>query len=180
MRDSLTHLYNRRHFLDVASREIARSARFNRPISLLMIDIDHFKSINDTYGHLTGDAVLRDVAMRLRSNLRQSDILARYGGEEFILLMPETDQAQAWIGAERLRKLVTAVPFDSGSGPLTVTISIGLSCWPASPDPKIVAPVPQINDLISRADQALYRAKQSGRNQTHAEAWTHTVSSQIA
>jgi diguanylate cyclase (GGDEF)-like protein/PAS domain S-box-containing protein len=180
MRDSLTHVYNRRHFMELASREIARSARFNRPVTLIMLDVDHFKSINDTYGHLAGDTVLRDIALRLRANLRQSDILARYGGEEFILLMPETDQAQAWTGAERLRTVIAATPFDSGSGPLSVTASVGLSCWPASPDPSTITSLPHINDLISKADQALYRAKQSGRNQTQAEAWLCTIGSQIA
>jgi diguanylate cyclase (GGDEF)-like protein/PAS domain S-box-containing protein len=179
IRDSLTHVYNRRHFIDLASREMVRSARFNRPVTLLMLDIDHFKAINDTYGHLVGDAVLRDIALRLKANLRQSDILARYGGEEFILLMPETDQAQAWIGAERLRRVVAATPFDSGSGPLSVTASVGLSCWPASADPGSLSSLPHINDLISKADQALYRAKHSGRNQTQAEAWLYSVNSQI-
>ncbi|MBW4485731.1 MAG: diguanylate cyclase [Tildeniella torsiva UHER 1998/13D] len=179
MRDSLTHVYNRRHFIDLASREMVRSARFNRPVTLLMLDIDHFKAINDTYGHLVGDAVLRDIALRLKANLRQSDILARYGGEEFILLMPETDQAQAWIGAERLRRVVAATPFDSGSGPLSVTASVGLSCWSASADPGSLSSLPHINDLISKADQALYRAKHSGRNQTQAEAWLYSVSSPI-
>ncbi|MFQ4135818.1 diguanylate cyclase [Nodosilinea sp. PGN35] len=180
IRDSLTHVYNRRHFMEIASHEITRSGRFNRPVTLLMLDIDHFKAINDTYGHLVGDAVLRDIALRLKANLRQSDILARYGGEEFILLMPETDQAQAWIGAERLRRVVAATPFDSSSGPLFVTASVGLSCWPAGPDPGTVTSLPHINDLISKADQALYRAKHSGRNQTQAEAWLYSVSSQIA
>lgn len=180
MRDSLTHVYNRRHFIDLASREIARSARFNHPVTLLMIDIDHFKTVNDTYGHLAGDAVLRDVALRLKANLRQSDILARYGGEEFILLMPETDSAQAWIGAERLRRVIAATPFNTSSGTVTVTASLGLSCWPANTDPNAITSLPQINDLISRADQALYRAKQSGRNQTQAEIWLYSASSQTA
>ncbi|MEA5451024.1 diguanylate cyclase [Leptolyngbya sp. CCNP1308] len=180
VRDSLTHVYNRRHFIDLASREIVRSARFNRPVTLLMLDIDHFKAINDTYGHLVGDAVLRDIALRLKANLRQSDILARYGGEEFILLMPETDQAQAWIGAERLRRVIAATPFDSDGGPLSVTASVGLSCWPASADSSSITSLPHINDLISKADQALYRAKHSGRNQTQAEAWLYSVNSQIA
>ena len=184
MRDALTHVYNRRHFLDVAHREIARSARFNHPVTLLMVDIDHFKAVNDTYGHLAGDAVLRDVALRIKTNLRQSDILARYGGEEFIVLMPETDQSQAWIGAERLRKVVAAAPFNVGSGTLSVTASVGLSCWPANHDPSIMTTLPHIDDLIHKADQALYRAKHSGRNQTQAETWLQTVTnaanSQIA
>ncbi|MBE9159318.1 diguanylate cyclase [Nodosilinea sp. LEGE 06152] len=174
MRDSLTHIYNRRHFIELASQELARSARFNRPVTLLMIDIDHFKTINDTYGHLVGDTVLRDIALRIKTNLRQSDILARYGGEEFILMMPETDQTQALSGAERLRQMIATTPFDSGSDPLSVTASIGLSCWPANPDAN--APLPHINDLISKADLALYRAKHSGRNQTQAEAWFYSVS----
>ncbi len=180
MRDSLTHVYNRRHFIDLASREIARSARFNHPVTLMMIDIDHFKTVNDTYGHLAGDAVLRDAALRLKANLRQSDILARYGGEEFILLMPETDSAQAWIGAERLRRVIAATPFNTSSGTVTVTASLGLSCWPANTDPNAITSLPQINDLISRADQALYRAKQSGRNQTQVEIWLYSASSQTA
>ncbi len=180
MRDSLTHVYNRRHFIELASREIARSTRFNRSITLLMLDIDHFKVINDTYGHLAGDAVLRDIALRIKANLRQSDILARYGGEEFILLMPETDQAQAWIGAERLRKVIAATPFDTGSGSISVTASIGLSCCSANPDPSAIAAMPHINDLINKADQALYRAKHLGRNQTQAEAWIQSMNSQIA
>lgn len=180
MRDSLTHVYNRRHFIDLASREIVRSARFNHPVTLLMIDIDHFKTVNDTYGHLAGDAVLRDVALRLKANLRQSDILARYGGEEFILLMPETDSAQAWIGAERLRRVIAATPFNTSNGTIAVTASLGLSCWPANTDPNAITSLPQINDLISRADQALYRAKQSGRNQTQVEIWLYSASSQTA
>ncbi|HSM82951.1 MAG TPA: diguanylate cyclase [Nodosilinea sp.] len=177
MRDSLTHVYNRRHFIELAGREIARSARSNRPVTLLMLDIDHFKAINDTYGHLSGDQVLRDIALRLNANLRQSDILARYGGEEFILLMPETDQAQAWIGAERLRRVIAATPFTCDGGSLSVTASVGLSCWPASGDAALITALPLINDLIGKADQALYRAKQSGRNQTQAEAWLPSVSS---
>ncbi|WP_052050536.1 diguanylate cyclase [Leptolyngbya sp. KIOST-1] len=180
MRDSLTHVYNRRHFIELASQELARSARFHRPVTLLMIDIDYFKAINDTYGHLAGDRVLRDIALRLKGNLRQSDILARYGGEEFILLMPETDQAQAWVGAERLRQVIAATPFDSGSGPLAVTASVGISCWFARAEPNGMPSLPHIDDLISKADQALYRAKQSGRNQTQAETWLHNVSSPIA
>jgi diguanylate cyclase (GGDEF)-like protein len=175
MRDSLTHIYNRRHFIELASQELARSARFNRPVTLLIIDIDHFKSINDTYGHLAGDAVLRDIALRIKANLRQSDILARYGGEEFILMMPETDQTQAWSGAERLRQVIAATPFNSDSDPLSVTASVGLSCWPATPDAKATTSLPHINDLICKADLALYRAKHSGRNQIHAEAWFYSV-----
>ncbi|MGF1570078.1 MAG: diguanylate cyclase [Nodosilinea sp.] len=170
IRDSLTHIYNRRHFFEIAQREITRAVRFNRPLTLLLLDIDHFKAINDTYGHLVGDKVLRDVVRRLHDNLRQSDILARYGGEEFILLLPETNQAQAWGGAERLRKIIAATPFNGNSGSIPVTVSIGATSWISGADGER----PDINDLISKADQALYRAKQLGRNQVQAEAEYHS------
>lgn len=175
MRDSLTHIYNRCHFIELASQELARSVRSNRPVTLLLIDIDHFNTVNDTCGHLAGDAVLRDIALRIRSNLRQSDILARYSGEEFILMMPETNQTQAWRGAERLRQVITATPFDSGSAPLSVTASVGLSCWPAQPNANAITPLPHIDDLISKANLALDRARHSGRNQIQAEAWLYSV-----
>ncbi|MGB3309098.1 MAG: GGDEF domain-containing protein [Nodosilinea sp.] len=175
-RDSLTQIYNRRHFIELANQELARSVRFNRPVTLLIIDIDHFKTINDTYGHLAGDTLLCDIALRIQANLRQSDILARYGGESFIFIMPETDQTQAWSGAERLRQVIAANPFDSGgSTPRSVTASVGLSCWPANSDANAITSPPHINDLIRKANLALYRAKHSGRNQTQAEAWLYSV-----
>jgi diguanylate cyclase (GGDEF)-like protein len=170
-RDSLTQVYNRRHFIQLANREMARASRCNRPATLLLIDIDHFQAVNDTYGHLVGDAVLCAIAHRLQANLRQSDILARYGGEAFLVLMPATNQAQAWVGAERLRQIIATTPVDSGSSVISMTASIGLSCWPAHAATPPSPSLPQINDLIGSADQALYRAKRSGRNQTQAEAW---------
>jgi diguanylate cyclase (GGDEF)-like protein/PAS domain S-box-containing protein len=160
IRDSLTHVYNRRHFFEVTKREIARASRFNHATSLLLIDIDHFKQVNDTHGHLIGDRVLQNVVLRLRENLRQSDILARYGGEEFIVLMPETNASQAWYGAERLRRVVADKPFSIGQGDLAVTISLGVTSWLPS------VPLPSLDSLIDQADQALYRAKQGGRNRT--------------
>ncbi|MFM7325536.1 MAG: GGDEF domain-containing protein, partial [Nodosilinea sp.] len=105
------------------------ASRFNHATSLLRIDIDHFKAVNDTHGHLVGDQVLRDVVLRLKENLRQSDILARYGGEEFIVLMPETNAIQAWYGAERLRRVVGDRPFTIGKDNLAVTISVGVTSW---------------------------------------------------
>ncbi|MFM7470210.1 MAG: diguanylate cyclase [Nodosilinea sp.] len=166
IRDSLTHVYNRRHFFEVTQREMARAKRFNRSLTLLLIDIDHFKVINDTYGHLIGDQVLRDVVLRLKGNLRQSDILARYGGEEFIVLMPETNQTDAWCGAERLRRVIAETPFDTDQGSLKVTISTGVASWIGHPS----TPMPALENLINQADQALLRAKQEGRNQTKTAA----------
>lgn len=160
IRDSLTHIYNRRHFFEVTKREIARASRFNHATSLLLIDIDHFKQVNDTHGHLIGDQVLQSVVLRLKENLRQSDILARYGGEEFIVLMPETNASQAWSGAERLRRVVADKPFSIGRGDLAVTISVGVTSWLPG------IPLPLLDSLIDQADQALYQAKQGGRNRT--------------
>ncbi len=160
IRDSLTHIYNRRHFLEVTKREIARASRFNHATSLLLIDIDHFKAVNDTHGHLVGDQVLRDVVLRLKENLRQSDVLARYGGEEFIVLMPETNAIQAWYGAERLRRVVGDRPFTIGKDNLAVTISVGVTSWLPC------LSLPPLESLVDQADQALYRAKQNGRDRT--------------
>jgi diguanylate cyclase (GGDEF)-like protein/PAS domain S-box-containing protein len=166
VRDSLTHAYNRRHFFELAKREIARASRFSRPMTLLLIDIDHFKIINDTYGHLVGDQVLRDVVLRLRDNLRESDILARYGGEEFIVLMPETSKVQAWNGAERLRQIVAEQPFVATARSLMVTVSVGVATWNTT----ATMQEPTLEDLINQADQALYRAKRMGRNQTQTSS----------
>ncbi|MFZ4640280.1 MAG: diguanylate cyclase [Nodosilinea sp.] len=162
IRDSLTHVYNRRHFFEVTQREMARAKRFNRSLTLLLIDIDHFKIINDTHGHLIGDQVLRDVVLRLKGNLRESDILARYGGEEFIVLMPETNQTDAWCGAERLRRVIAESPFVTADSSLEVTISLGVASWM----PRSDTPMPTLESLTNRADQALLRAKQEGRNRT--------------
>ncbi|HEY9761435.1 MAG TPA: diguanylate cyclase [Trichocoleus sp.] len=159
--DSLTHIFNRRHFLDLAQRELARSVRFQRPLALVMLDIDHFKAVNDVYGHLTGDDVLKEIVFRLQTNLRKSDILARFGGEEFILLMPETTEKEAFEGAERLRCLIADSPYKSLQGCIALTISLGVtSCSIAQ------SATPYLDDLIRQADQALYQAKHQGRNQT--------------
>ena len=177
MPDSLTPIYDQHQFLELARQELMRSARCNRPVTLVIIDIDHFKTINDTYGHPGGDAVLRDIARCLRGNLRQSDLLARFSREAFCLMMPETDQSQALAGAERLRRLVAATPVSCGSEALSVTVSMGLSCWPAHSVPSAEATLtpPHINDLIGKAGRALYRAQHSGHNQTQVEAWICSV-----
>jgi diguanylate cyclase (GGDEF)-like protein/PAS domain S-box-containing protein len=165
VRDSLTHVYNRRHFFELANRELARVKRFGRPVSLVMLDVDHFKAINDQHGHWRGDQVLQAVALNLQKNLRQSDILARYGGEEFIILMPETIQSQAWNGAERLRRILAQkVSVDGTANKTSATASFGVTSWLPSPD----SDCPDIDALIKEADQALYQAKQAGRNRTIA------------
>ncbi|NTW00623.1 MAG: diguanylate cyclase [Oscillochloris sp.] len=156
--DPLTQVPNRRHFFDVASREMERTDRYGRPISLIMFDIDSFKAVNDTYGHMAGDQVLKMVATRCRDDLRDIDTVARYGGEEFVVLLPETSYVQALQVAQRLRIRISEQPVESDVGDISVTISVGVdSC------DEIFAG--RLEDLLDRADQALYVAKNSGRNQ---------------
>ncbi len=157
IRDPLTNLVNRRHFLELASAELVRAQRNGRLFSILLMDIDHFKLVNDTFGHLVGDEVLRGVAEWISTLLRSTDVLARYGGEEFILLMPETDEVQAAILAERIRAEVEWRPFMVETREIRVTLSIGCA------EADIRDTVPQ---LLDRADKALYRAKNAGRNRT--------------
>jgi diguanylate cyclase (GGDEF)-like protein len=151
--DQLTGVATRRHFWDLAEQQCAAAQRHGRPLAAVMLDLDHFKVINDTHGHATGDAVLRELSARLRSLVRESDILGRYGGEEFALLLPETEDASAL--AERLRATVAdaAVPADHEW--LHVTVSLGVS---------YLQPDDDLNSLLGRADAALYRAKAAGRN----------------
>jgi diguanylate cyclase (GGDEF)-like protein/PAS domain S-box-containing protein len=159
--DSLTGLWNRRHFLEQAELELQRALRYGRPVSVMMIDIDHFKRVNDTYGHPAGDAVLRHFAAIIRSNLRKSDCLGRVGGEEFAVLLPESDMEQARIVAETLRRetAVTRVGLDDGTA-LGITASFGLTS--ARPGEELVS------DLLLRADRALYAAKDGGRNRVES------------
>lgn len=157
MTDTLTELVNRRHFLQHLQHEIDRSRRYHTPVSIAMIDIDHFKQVNDTYGHLAGDHILRELARRCRQQLRDTDILARYGGEEFGLILPETPYHAALLAAERLCQTVMATPFLVDEQQITLTLSIGVATFqPVShPDP---------SSLIADADRALYLAKRRGRN----------------
>lgn len=127
------------------------------PASLLMLDIDHFKKVNDTYGHQAGDVVLSNVAGLIRDTLRETDLFARYGGEEFVLLATGTEQDGALILAERLRTLIEGAVFTHGNNWIAVTISIGIGAWDASVKE-------DFEELIRRADSALYRAKEQGRN----------------
>lgn len=156
--DTLTGIYNRRYFLERLNSEFARSKRYNICISLLMLDLDHFKQINDTYGHQKGDDVLQKVAEILKRNCRVHDIVARFGGEEFIMLLCQTDPEGAFIAAERTRKDIEDHQFaQRGEPSFKVTTSIGVS---SCPDIRIN----NINDLIRAADVSLYEAKKQGRN----------------
>jgi diguanylate cyclase (GGDEF)-like protein len=157
--DSITKLYVHRYFQLRLDEEVARSRRYNSTISLLMCDIDHFKSINDNYGHQQGDLILKEISKILRKNVRTTDIAARYGGEEFAIILPETTQADAKIVAERIRRDVSQYEFASiipGQPPLKCSISIGVAGFPLNADNK--------DQLIQKADSSLYRAKDMGRN----------------
>lgn len=155
--DHLTGLNNRRHFLELGQHELLRTQRTHQPLSLLMLDIDHFKRINDTWGHQAGDLVLQRLAKILGSTLRTIDMVGRLGGEEFAALLPDTTQQQAIEAAERLREAVAASSIDIGQRePLRLTISIGVTT--------LVEDHPTLDDLLSQADDALYQAKKSGRN----------------
>jgi diguanylate cyclase (GGDEF)-like protein len=154
--DGLTGLYNRRHFYHLANLEFRRSRRYNRPLSLLMMDVDLFKRINDTYGHLIGDKVLENTAQKCLQKGRSGDIAGRYGGEEFTLLLPETDEAGALVLAERLRLSVAETPLITEQGSVHITISIGVAATDDTCE--------NLEELLRRSDEALYTAKHSGRN----------------
>ena len=155
--DGLTGLYNHRTFYVLLRGELARAQRFNRPVSLLLLDIDHFKSVNDTYGHQAGDAVLKDLGALLGREAREIDRICRYGGEEITIILPETDIDAAAGIAERLRASVQAHTFAAGNGAsLHLTVSIGAASWPLHAS--------NIQGLVSEADAAMYAAKQAGRN----------------
>lgn len=153
--DGLTGVFNRRHFLAVAEAEWKRFLRYHRPVSMLMIDVDHFKSINDRYGHDVGDRVLARIAAICQEHVRTSDILGRLGGEEFGLLLPETPETDAANLAERLRMSIGALCLDTPDGAITATVSIGISQARDGADTAV---------LLKQADMALYEAKRSGRN----------------
>lgn len=154
--DGLTGAHNKRSFLEFLEREIARCARHRRPLSLLMFDIDHFKSINDTHGHLTGDYVLKEMSKRLLGRIRREELLARYGGEEFATVLPETDNAGAMIFGEQIRRLVADEVFEYEGDRFPVTISVGVATVEGE-DVDTTA-------FIKMADDNLYRAKREGRN----------------
>jgi diguanylate cyclase (GGDEF)-like protein len=159
--DDLTGLCNRRHFLALAQDLVAqderrRCAQMQQPLALLVLDIDHFKSVNDRFGHDGGDAVIRHVADVCRSTINDTDILARFGGEEFVLLLPQTTGEQAAARAEAMRRKLEASPLQLDRGAVRVTISVGGA--------EAGADMQSIGDLMKRADEALYQAKRDGRN----------------
>ena len=154
--DSLTGIINRRYFQNQAEQEVRRSRRFARDMTVMMIDIDHFKPINDTYGHAAGDIIIQGVVKRALECLRQSDSIGRIGGEEFAVLLPETSLDAARDVAERLRAHIEARPFVIGSGVVACTVSIGVAQLSAQDN--------SIEELLHRADTALYAAKNEGRN----------------
>ncbi len=162
MTDPLTGLFNRRYALPHLSRIAARAVVDDRPFAVMVLDIDHFKRVNDQHGHASGDAVLREVARRIKENLRSVDLVARFGGEEFLVAMPDTDLASARVAAERLRKVIESKPVNvpGESAQVAVTLSIGVAIGGLSGDsPR------NVENLVDRADKALLWAKSEGRNQ---------------
>lgn len=158
--DTLTGLYNLRHVLDMGERIFEQAKKHHNPIAILIFDIDYFKVVNDTFGHSTGDAVLRKLADICRQSVRETDLLARYGGEEFIVILPNTPPTRALEIAERLRKGVETTAFDDGKNKIHVTISIGIAC---QHNQEL-----SFDSALKNADEALYRAKNEGRNRIAA------------
>jgi diguanylate cyclase (GGDEF)-like protein len=159
--DGLTEIYNKRYFMESVERELARAKRYGRDLSLVMFDIDHFKQINDTFGHLAGDQILKDLAQLVKVRTRSEEIVARYGGEEFAVLVPETSNAGATALAEQLRKLVESHRFIFEEEAIPVTISLGVT----SAGTKDI----EVTDFIKAADERLYDAKHQGRNRVVGE-----------
>jgi diguanylate cyclase (GGDEF)-like protein len=159
--DSLTGLLNRAAILETLHNELSRSRRESQPVALLMVDLDRFKLINDTHGHLAGDAVLREAARRMKAAVRRYDAIGRYGGEEFLIVLPGCEADAARVQAERVREAVAAGPFAAVAQSIAVTCSIGVSCR-ARPS------LSDTDPLVRDADMALYAAKDHGRNRVEA------------
>ena len=157
--DSLTGVFSRRYCLERFHEEIQRSKKFKHSSSFMMVDIDYFKSYNDKYGHLVGDAILHQVAATIKENVRQIDLVGRYGGEEFAIVLVELGTEQSQIVAERIRKAVEGKSIKVYDEELKVTISLGVSTFPKDAQ--------EAQGIIDKADQALYRAKESGRNKIY-------------
>jgi diguanylate cyclase (GGDEF)-like protein len=162
-RDGLTGAFNKSYLLDSLAQEIARSQRCNRPLSVLLMDIDHFKKVNDTYGHLVGDEVLREFSQRISSAKREDDLLCRYGGEEFVLILGETNLEDAVAIAEKCNQGVGSQVFATSAGDIPVSVSLGVAQLPPTCEA-----VDAVAALLESADVQLYRAKESGRNRVCA------------
>ena len=162
--DPLTGLYNRRYMSVHVGAMVDAAADRGKTVSVLALDVDHFKAVNDTYGHDAGDEVLKELARRIKANIRNIDLACRTGGEEFVIALPETDAEVAYKVAERLRRAVGGKPFNAGpeAGNLTVTVSIGVA--------ELENAAESLDDIVKRADEALYRAKREGRNRVISEA----------
>jgi diguanylate cyclase (GGDEF)-like protein len=165
--DGLTGLLNRSAIMEVLHNEMARSQRGSQPLSILMVDLDHFKQVNDEFGHLAGDAVLREASARMRAVVRRYDSVGRYGGEEFLVVLPGCDTVAAAAQAERLRLALSSTPFVFVSGTCALTGSIGYVC-------SREAPAGDADSLVRLADDALYDAKDRGRNRS-ASAETEMI-----
>ncbi len=163
-RDGLTQTHNKRFLLDSLQREVGRSKRYGRPLSLMMMDIDHFKLVNDVFGHLAGDYVLKRMVEAIKEHIREQDIMARFGGEEFVIILPEIDHQGAMICAEKIRRLVEETRFIYDGSKIPVNVSIGVvSSKNGSHD---------ADDMLRIVDANLYEAKRRGRNQIHGSEAT--------
>jgi diguanylate cyclase (GGDEF)-like protein len=154
--DGLTQIFNKRYFLETLEREISRAHRYHRDLSLILFDIDHFKTVNDTFGHLAGDSVLKQMAAVLKQKIRREDIIARYGGEEFAIILPEISGPNGVLFAEKIRKLVEKTPFKFEDTKIPVTVSVGVATMDES--------VQDVTAFLHLADRKLYQAKAEGRN----------------
>ena len=158
LKDGLTGLYNHRYFQDMMDQELSRAKRYKKPFSLILLDLDHFKKINDNYGHPVGDIVLKEVSKLIKKTIRESDTAARYGGEEFAIVLPETELKGVEVVAERLRSAVEILEIDANGVNLNVSISVGATCYQGSASTK------GKSEIIAAADDALYNSKNTGRN----------------
>lgn len=172
-RDSLTGLFNRRYVLDKIEIEMNRALRYGTAMSVLLLDIDHFKQVNDSFGHPAGDDVLRNVGTVLKESCRVYDVPGRYGGEEFCLMLPQTGLENTMTVAERIRSRVEGNTLDVGEGKVRITTSIGVAGIESVPEPGFVT----ASSLIDRADRALYSAKNLGRNRI--EVWNAALTTPI-
>ncbi len=162
-RDGLTGLWNRTAIFDILQNELARSGRSAEPLIVLMADLDGFKPVNDHFGHMAGDTVLRQVAARMRAAVRRYDAVGRYGGEEFLIVLPGCELPGGLTHAERIRQAIAAEPFQLGDTEISLTCSLGAAC--------VMPPlIPRADDLVREADMALYRAKHQGRNRVESAA----------